>query len=1182
MLLRYLALCLAGGILAADAGILSSRASSGPSLAAVLTGVAAVIAVSRRSRVWRSIPIRLLGAGLAGVVVFGAGGEGITRRFEQAALDAKRALEVQDQGIRLAEARVSARRIHGWGVDVTLSEVVAADGGSALPRRLILAVPDRRESAGGVETRADEHLLPGVHVRLGLRVRPLDSKRNPGGVDREHTLRRRGLAARARLADPNWVVVRATPPSAALRMSDAAGRARDDFRQAMARRLARAGDDTGLVRALALGDRSGLSVGGADDFRALGLSHLLAVSGLHVGMVAGLCAWITRRAITWLRPQTIDPFLGVFAAAVLSAGAYAWLTGAGVSVQRAWGGLFVLWLFARLRRAPDPAELLAGIALVLCLADPATLFDLGAQLSFAACGGLIAAGIWRSPTAGARAPKRISGEPVRWIDRIREHVASGMRVSCAAGFATGGVLIVHGLGVAGWSPVANAIAVPWTAFLVLPTAFGSLALVAGRAVFETACGHEAFGDVPFETNLLFAPSEALVGVSHWAALRTPTPPTALEVGSALPILLVAGLGLLALRHDSMRGVLLCWGCLTMICVVVRADHGDFAERPRVWFFDVGQGDAALVEGRRASVLIDAGPGPADGSGGHALVGSLRALGLGRLDLLVVTHADLDHRGGAIRVLEGLEVSQLWLPSSAQDDPALGDLLGVAQRRGTRVSWRSASREPLRLGDLQIETLWPARTGSPTSRNAGSLVLRVRVSERAFLFLADVDTTIEERLDRDALGGLRADYLKVSHHGSRNGTSADFLASVRARHAIVSSPCRSNRGLPNEGTLDRIRASPTRLWWTGRDGAVVVYPGRSGRPDEVLAWAAARDCRRAGRSARDAVEQGDRPKNRAVALATFEDGRAFLDERALGLACVLGFAQWAAEFLLAAVGALEIHPLELANAAQRRLHGQGCVARDLIGGLEGACHQLFGIDQRVQQTDLERAFGIDRLRRVDKLRRMHGRNLLRKQHRRLTGRVEAERDLLEREGRGPHRESNLGGEHEIEATGPGVSIDGDDERDAEWLLREGGVADGAHSLEIDRVDLFASCQGLGDRDGLAHVHARAKDPIAGAGEDRHADRGILVDPLPVTREISQGLGIKGIGAVGAIDRDHSDVGVARRSLEAGRHAGPLGFGRAKAARRAKRAKLAADSRRERGGIRACRRRSRTTRSRGRVH
>jgi competence protein ComEC len=776
---------------------------------------------------------------LAGAIAFDAGSIVLAERLRESERDRTRAIESGQQGLRMADARVVARRLRSWGDDIELAHVLAADGGTPLPARLLLRIADDQGTENGIESRADTRLWPGARVRLALRIQPIHGRRNPGAIDREREWARRGIAARARLVDPNWVVLRSDPSALTSRGARGPVRWRAEARRLIGERLGRSGDSSGLARALSLGDRAALASGIADDFRALGLSHLLAISGLHVGMVAGLLGWLTLWALVWVAPRLIDPFPWVLAIAALGAGGYAWLVGGSISVKRAWCCLLVVGLFALARRSPRPIELLAGIAIVLWVQEPSMVFDLGAQLSFAACLGLITAGVWRGPFVDRPDAAEVSVEASSVAQRLRSHLGLSVRASCAAGFGTAGVLASHGLSTAFWAPVANAIAVPWTAVVALPGSLGSALLA---SFFELGFGSMLTRDLWMTRALtvLLWPSGGLVDAVAWCAAHLPR---SVLVASGSPFLVgvAALLGLVALRLGWIGSTVLCWILVALAGGVPRADQGRFATTPRVWFFDVGQGDAALVEGRRASILVDAGPGAPNGSGGQALVESLRALGRNEVDLFVVTHADLDHRGGAIRVLESLDVAELWLPAVGRGDGALDRLVQVARARGTGVSWRSAEAMPADRGDLRIETLWPPKGSNPRSRNAGSLVLRIRVGGRSVLFLADVDSSIEFALRREAPQRIRADYLKVSHHGSRGGTREAFLDFVAARHAFVSAPCSSRRGLPNSETLDRIRRSGTRLWWTGRDGAVAVFPERFESKGEVVAWADPRAC-----------------------------------------------------------------------------------------------------------------------------------------------------------------------------------------------------------------------------------------------------------------------------------------------------------------------------------------------------
>jgi competence protein ComEC len=865
MTLGFLGLCLGSGMLWADAG--QASLPSAVRMAVLLCAVALVVGCVTGRLASGAVWVVVAGPLIAGVIAFDAGSVRLESRLAEARRDRGRAEAAATAGIRRVEARVAARHARRFGDEVELDQMRAVDAGDPVPERALLRLPEATRAQPG---RAQSRLWPGVRVRLALRITPLYSLRNPGAFDREHAESRRGFAARARLVDPDWVVVR--PGTGVLHGPSLASesQARTAIRGRLAAGLVAAGDASGLVRALALGDRSGLSKALDEDFRRLGLSHLLAVSGLHVGMLAVLLGSLAVRGIGLLCPRCRDPFSWAIAIAVVGAGGYAWLVGGSVSVERAWCVLLIGGGLLLLRRAPRPVEILAAIALAMWIDEPASFFDLGAGLSFAACFGLVAAGIWGREhrehrehrdhrdhrERGERCKQRDTfGESIsvaagRVLGHVLRGLGSSLRVSCAAGFGTAVVLAHRGLPTAWVGPLVNAVAVPWTALLALPGALLAALGVAVKEAWTAVCCGGLAGDAARVAGstiglsglgILVWPAEALARRVGWAAsnLLLATPP---ELGMPLAVGLVSVLGLASLRFGWFATAALCWALLAVLGGEPRADHGPFAETPRVWFFDVGQGDAALIQGRERTILIDSGPGPADGSGGAALVDALHRLGIRSIDLFVVTHADLDHRGGALAVLDDLDVDELWLPESARGDPALEALAKQARERGGSVRWQTSATSPTSLGDLEVAVLWPPADARLRSRNAGSLVLRVEAGTRSFLFLADIDSGIEAELVTRRPERVRADYLKVSHHGSRAGTSNAFLEAVAPRHAIVSGPCLRTRGLPNSATLDRIRAAPgVRLWWTGRDGAIAVFPERSEAFDEVVAWGSVRDC-----------------------------------------------------------------------------------------------------------------------------------------------------------------------------------------------------------------------------------------------------------------------------------------------------------------------------------------------------
>jgi competence protein ComEC len=238
-------------------------------------------------------------------------------------------------------------------------------------------------------------------------------------------------------------------------------------------------------------------------------------------------------------------------------------------------------------------------------------------------------------------------------------------------------------------------------------------------------------------------------------------------------------------------------------------------------FDVGQGLAVLVRTAHTALLYDAGPAWGDTDSGERIVApALRALGVSRLDALVLTHEDSDHIGGALSVLENFEADAL-LHSLPERHPLLA--LAPAPRRCLRgMAW---AWDGVRFEMLHPQAAHPARR-----RNDESCVLRVDTGGSAMLLTGDIERAAERAIAR--AGAARTEVLLVPHHGSRSSSSPPFLATVRPRLAVVSAGYRNRFGHPAAEVLERYAAAGVRILRTERDGAVTVRLG----PDGAAAFA----------------------------------------------------------------------------------------------------------------------------------------------------------------------------------------------------------------------------------------------------------------------------------------------------------------------------------------------------------
>ena len=786
-LLTLLAAAQAAGILLADRVWIRSEIALPLAVLALVLGLA----------VKRSIPLR---AGCAMAVAFCAGAVAL-----QAKLEAARFAPAGGTVEATIEGRVArvARQVDWMWVELRRVRNLDAAGPS-LPWGVRIQGPRTAPPLPAVESHR-----AGERIRARVRLKPPRGLQNPGSRDRTRSLARRGIGAVGQLVHPALHVEIEASNAAAL-----FGTPRSGSCGCLAAPASLPGPGGGLLAALSLGDRSGLSLETRDALARLGLSHLIAVSGLHLALIAVLAYAVGRFVFTRLGfiAERSDPRRLSILAAVGFAAAYALLSGWGVPVRRALVFLIAVAIGFLRRRPGRRGHPLVLAAIIVLAFEPGALFEAGAQMSFAASAAILAG------LGGRERADREGGIGLR----IRRYIDALLRTSATAIAATAPLAALHFGRVAPVGVLANLIAVPLTAVLLLPAsllaALATLIRPAAPLAEMTVSGSAAVA------------SAALCGaerIASWLPEPPPIPPP-----SITPLLLAFALAALVtrLRATSGRIVLATAGA----ALLAQCPAPAIVPRPpRVVALDVGQGGAIIVQGRWASILFDGGtafPGGVD-LGRTAVVPALAALGVARLDLVIASHADLDHRGGLRAVLERVPTDRLWLPVGSRGDPAFAALLAEAEKREVEVTEKGRGDRTERFADLQITPLWPPRP-SGLSRNEASLVVRVDVAGSRVLLTGDIESAAEAALLSSG-AELRAEVLELPHHGSRTSATPAFLRAVAPDVAIASAPCPGRFGMPHPVVLDRAEALGIPVWWTGRDGAVLV--GLSHGP-VVSGWA----------------------------------------------------------------------------------------------------------------------------------------------------------------------------------------------------------------------------------------------------------------------------------------------------------------------------------------------------------
>jgi competence protein ComEC len=572
--------------------------------------------------------------------------------------------------------------------------------------------------------------------------------------------------------------------------------------------------------AILLAERGRLDPATSRMFANAGLAHLLAISGLHVGILAAAALAATGMFVAGTGRH--------LAAALLVLG-YVLVIGAPPAAVRA-ALIFCGYAMSRARGSPARiTDLLALAAILAVLVDPLTLLEPGFQLSFAGFSGLL---------LGSRVARRLDrasgGSPAadrRRARRIGRSLGRGIAASAGAFALTAPIAAWHFQRTAPVSVVSSLVGSPVVALALL--ALAGVLLLPGPAADTLAAAAtilirwlqalvEAFSALPLGHMLVGRP-----GGVEW-----------LIVASGVAAVLLFAAGRSVWRAAPYLGLA---ACLTAATPVLRAWRG--AGRTLLCTLDVGQGDAAVLRTRRGHWLaIDAGPhfGRTD-AGVRIVLPFLLSNGARSLELFVLTHPDLDHLGGAAALLERLQVRRVldaaYPVPAARYEEYLSD---VAEEGSRWLVGRPGAR--LAIDEIEILVLGPAvlpsgnstptgEGGRPISANDASLSVRIEVDGGfSYVNAGDAPAAEERRvLTSWPADTLRADVFKVSHHGSKTSSDVGWLQALAPQLAIISAGAANRYGHPHPVALARLdSAGIDAVWRTDLDGTACVSVDSEGR------------------------------------------------------------------------------------------------------------------------------------------------------------------------------------------------------------------------------------------------------------------------------------------------------------------------------------------------------------------
>lgn len=565
-------------------------------------------------------------------------------------------------------------------------------------------------------------------------------------------------------------------------------------------------DQFALVDALLLGDRGFLTNADWQTLKATGTIHLVAISGLHIGLIAlgtGLCIGFLLRYLPqhWLAPSRKRGLL--FGLMMLASVLYALAAGFTVPTQRALVMLGVAGFLVLRAGRPTPwLGWLLALGIVLLL-DPLAPLGRGFWLSFSAVAVLILTFSGRVGSANAR---------------------TGLLLAQCAVFA--GLWPILALmdqepAALGW--LANLVAIPYVSLIVMPVLIGGVIMMALA---------------PSLTTLIGALFDRVLGVLWWF-LHTlealPVPPVSASVLVAFAIMAMAMTALL-MPDSRIRGTALAvfgaWVVLSTGVGAVGPSPNRWVDRPEVWVWDVGQGLSVMVHDQDQVLVYDTGPESPSGFNAveSVVLPNMRALGIHRINTLVVSHADADHAGGLGQLLESMPVDRI--------------ITGEPGEIGAKVAGYGAPfAQPCRpfsqfsLARMDI-TLWawrPDRQKAP-SGNEASCVALLRYGSNEIILPGDIPAMVERKLAATGRFEKPMHRLLVApHHGSKTASSPAWIRAVDPDYVIYTAGYRGRYGHPYPGVVERYRKAGVKAFNTAYAGAIRFRLARNGA--DVRAWRA---------------------------------------------------------------------------------------------------------------------------------------------------------------------------------------------------------------------------------------------------------------------------------------------------------------------------------------------------------
>lgn len=551
-----------------------------------------------------------------------------------------------------------------------------------------------------------------------------------------------------------------------------------------------------IYRALLLGDRSNVPPSVLELFKSSGTFHILAISGLHIAVIATLLYfifyWILSRSEYLLLNFQIRKIVALLTIPILLC--YALLAGMNSPVTRAVIMSSIVLIALCTDRKKSPAPLVAAAALIILIFDPLQLFTVSFQLSFAAIIGILF--VLPSLQNHLLGQQESNSAPTSFNVFCR-YTLTALMVSVVATLTTAPITISTFNRISTIGPVANLIFEPLICLWCLPA--GIVALPFMWLSPEIANVMLQFGTYGISSALYVA---GFLTNYSFASIYLPSPPLSHILLYFIFIYLCAQGYILQSRKHLLQFL----PVLLSIILVINYLPSPNKEGAKVSFIDVGQGSATLIETGKSTILIDGGGSSfSKRSVGETVIAPfLWSKGIDTVDTIIITHPDSDHYNGLRYIISHFSPTLIWVRDLYGHDKNYKDFIALAQEKADLVTIPNGGDE-IKVDGMTLQCLANLRdqhfknTRSGYSANTG-LIIKGCFKEHCFLFPGDINISMEQFLLEQHVD-LKADTLLSAHHGSKTSNSKGFLTAVSPQHSIVSASLSKKGYFPHQNFLD---------------------------------------------------------------------------------------------------------------------------------------------------------------------------------------------------------------------------------------------------------------------------------------------------------------------------------------------------------------------------------------------